>query len=146
MRDTPQKPSENLHPAPEGPVIFFDGVCGLCDRWVDFVLKRDASGQFRFAPLQGESAREWLNLADDQALRSVVLVEPQGTFRKSAAVARILIRLGGRWALCGQALRLIPPVLRDWGYDFIAGRRYRWFGKKESCRLPSAAERDRFLA
>lgn len=128
-----------------GPVIFFDGVCGLCNAWVDFVLARDTRHRFRFGPLQGETAREWLKLPPDAALDSVTLVDTGGTYRKSAAVSRILIGLGGLWFLCGWLLWLIPRPLRDWGYDFVARRRYRWFGKKETCRLPTPAERERFV-
>lgn len=129
----------------EAPVIFFDGVCGLCNHWVDFVLARDRRGAFRFGPLQGETARAWLNLPPDAALDSITLVDRAGIHRKSSAVSRILVGLGGLWVLCGWLLWLIPRPLRDWGYDFIARQRYRWFGKKESCRLPSPAERARFV-
>ena len=127
------------------PVIFFDGVCGLCNTWVDFVLARDTERRFRFGPLQGETARDWLHLPPDAAFDSIMLVDAAGTHSKSTAVARIFIGLGGVWALCGWMLRVVPRPLRDWGYDFVARRRYRWFGKKESCRLPSPTERERFV-
>src|SRR5262245_31857976 len=110
----------------DAPVIFFDGFCGLCNTWVDFVLARDTWRKFRFGPLQGETARDWLHLAPDAVLDSVMLVDAAGTHRKSTAVARILIGLGGAWSLCGWLLRIIPRPLRDWGYDFVARRRYRW--------------------
>src|SRR5262249_40586965 len=74
------------------PVIFFDGVCGLCDRWVSFVLARDRRNEFLFATLQGETARERLQIAADQPLNSVVLVDERGEHRKSDAVWRILVR------------------------------------------------------
>ena len=127
------------------PVIFFDGVCGLCNTWVDFALARDTRRRFRFGPLQGETARDWLHLPPDAALDSIMLVDESGTHCKSTAVARILIGLGGVWLVSGWLLRIVPRPLRDWGYDFVARRRYRWFGKKESCRLPSPAERARFV-
>jgi len=128
------------------PVIFFDGVCGLCNAWIDFVIARDRQGRFRFSPLQGETARDWLQMTPDSPLDSVTLADATGIHRKSDAVWRILVLLGGVWRPAGWLLRLIPRPLRDWGYDFVARHRYRWFGKKESCRLPTPAERERFLS
>ncbi len=127
------------------PVIFFDGVCGLCNAWIDFVSARDEARVFRFGPLQGETAREWLNLPPEAAFDSVTLVDSTGIYRKSDAVWRILARLPGAWRLIAGLLRVIPGPIRDWGYDFVARHRYRWFGKKETCRLPSTEERDRFV-
>jgi predicted DCC family thiol-disulfide oxidoreductase YuxK len=128
-----------------GPIVFFDGVCGLCNRFIDFVIKRDRAGVFRFAPLQGETARERLPAADVRDVNTMVLVDEQGVFRKSTAATRILLRLGGAWSLVGGTLRLIPPPLRDAGYSLVARYRYRIFGKKETCRMPTPAERGRFL-
>jgi len=131
--------------APGEPVIFFDGVCGLCNSWIDFIISRDRRRKFRFGPLQGETARDWLQLAPDASFDSVTLVDHTGIYRKSDAVSRILAYLGGGWRIIGCLLQFVPRLLRDWGYDFIARRRYRWFGKKESCRLPTPDERTRFL-
>jgi predicted DCC family thiol-disulfide oxidoreductase YuxK len=127
------------------PVIFFDGVCGLCNRFVDFVIRRDLQGTFHFAPLQGGTARERLAKADICNLKTVVLVDASGTYRKSAAVLRVLARLGGLWRIAAALLWAIPRPIRDIGYSWIAANRYAIFGKKETCRLPSAAERERFL-
>jgi predicted DCC family thiol-disulfide oxidoreductase YuxK len=129
----------------DAPVIFFDGVCGLCNHWIDFVVARDRRRQFRFAPLQGETARDWLQLAADDSLSSVILCDKSGVYRKSDAVWRMLMRLGRIWWLAGGLLWLIPRPVRNWGYDIVARRRYRWFGQKETCRLPTADERERFL-
>jgi predicted DCC family thiol-disulfide oxidoreductase YuxK len=126
-------------------VIFFDGVCGLCNAWIDFVIARDSQGRFRFSPLQGTTARDWLQMTPETSLDSVTLVDAAGIHRKSEAVWRILVQLGGAWRPLGWLLRLVPYPLRNWGYDFVARRRYRWFGKKETCRLPTPAERARFL-
>jgi predicted DCC family thiol-disulfide oxidoreductase YuxK len=131
--------------ADSGPIVFFDGVCGLCNRFIDFVIKRDRAGVFRFAPLQGETARERLPAADVRDVNTMVLVDEQGVFRKSTAATRILLRLGGFWGLIGGTLRLVPPPLRNAGYSLVARYRYRIFGKKETCRLPTPAERGRFL-
>jgi predicted DCC family thiol-disulfide oxidoreductase YuxK len=127
------------------PVIFFDGVCGLCNHWIDFVLARDKRRVFQFAPLQGETARDWLKLSPDDSLNSVVLFDASGIHRKTDAIWRMLLQLGGVWRLAGWLLRLVPRPIRNWGYDFVARHRYRWFGKKESCRLPTPDERARFL-
>jgi predicted DCC family thiol-disulfide oxidoreductase YuxK len=152
---SPPAPSAALNGASSGvigppanvglPVIFFDGVCGLCNAWIDFVVARDKTRVFRFGPLQGETAREWLNLPPEAAFDSVMLVDSTGIYRKSEAVWRILARLPGPWRLMAGILRVIPGPIRNWGYDFVARHRYRWFGKKETCRLPSADERERFV-
>jgi predicted DCC family thiol-disulfide oxidoreductase YuxK len=135
----------SAHATADHPIIFFDGVCGLCNHWIDFLLARDRTQQFRFAPLQGETARDSLGQTASESLSSVVLLDGTGTYRKSDAVWRMLIRLGGMWALAGWLLRLVPRPIRNWGYDFVAKRRYRWFGEKATCRLPTPAERARFL-
>lgn len=129
----------------ESPIIFFDGVCGLCNWFVDFVLPRDRQGIFRFSPLQGETAREYLSAEEIEALKTVVLVDESGTYRQSTAVLRVLRRLSGVWPLIAGLLRLVPPPLRDLGYRLVARNRYRFFGRKEACRMPSADERQRFL-
>ena len=126
-------------------MIFFDGVCGLCNWSVDFVIARDRRRVFRFAPLQGETARRRLGIAADDPVRSMVLADGAGTYRRSDAVWRVLVRLGGFWRVCGRLLWLVPRPLRNWGYEFIACRRYRWFGKHETCRLPTPQERELFL-
>jgi predicted DCC family thiol-disulfide oxidoreductase YuxK len=142
---TAQASSPSSVVATDHPVIFYDGVCGLCNRWVDFVLTRDRRQRFQFAPLQGETARTRLKITGDQPLNSVVLVDHAGEYRKSDAIWRMLMQLGGVWRIAGTALRLVPRPLRNCGYDCIARHRYRLFGKKESCRLPTRGERERFL-
>jgi predicted DCC family thiol-disulfide oxidoreductase YuxK len=129
----------------EGPVLFFDGVCGLCNRFIDFAIRRDRAVVFRFAPLQGETAREQLPEADVREVNTMVLRDEQGVFRKSTAAVRVLIRLGGVWRILGAALWLVPRPLRDAGYSVVARYRYAIFGKKETCRMPTPAERARFL-
>lgn len=133
-------------------VVFFDGVCGLCNRFVDFVLSRDRRGAIRFAPLQGETARQVLSSelpvpsAKTQSFDTIVWLDSSSReFVRSAAAVRVLWRLGGVWSMIGWLLWLIPRPLRDVGYRLVAANRYRLFGKKETCRLPSPAERERFL-
>lgn len=126
-------------------IVYFDGVCGLCNRSVDFILRRDQQARFQFAPLQGETAASRLPEADRRQLSSLVLETPQGLFRRSSAVVRILRRLGGVWWLAGSLLWLIPRPLRDCCYSLVAGNRYRLFGQKETCRLPTPEEAGRLL-
>lgn len=137
--------SPQLDAAGARPVVFFDGVCGLCNRTVDFVLARDREQRFRFSPLQGETARRLLGEADTESLGTLVLLDERGTHRRSTAVVRILRGLGGVWGVLGALLWLIPRPLRDLGYRLVAKSRYRWFGRKESCRMPTPQERSRFL-
>ena len=129
----------------QGPVLFFDGVCGLCNRFVDFTLAHDREGRIRFSPLQGETARARLSPADVQSLESVVLVDERGVHRRSSAVVRVLRLLSPSWRIVAGLLWLIPRPLRDFGYMLVAANRYRLFGKKETCRVPTPGERARFL-
>lgn len=133
-------------------VVFFDGVCGLCNRFVDFVLSRDRRGAIRFAPLQGDTAKRVLSgdcravSSETQTFDTVVWLDSSSReFVRSAAAVRVLWRIGGVWSLIGWLLWLIPRPLRDVGYRLVAANRFRLFGKKETCRLPSPAERERFL-
>lgn len=119
----------------EKPIIFYDGVCGLCNRFVSWGIARDRAGIFQFSPLQGETSRKILGpLEPDPVSWSVILRDEKGLHRRSAAVLRIVQRFGGIWTLA-RIFWLVPEPARDWAYAFIAKRRYRWFGKKESCSL-----------
>ena len=135
----------NPQQAAIAPILFFDGVCGLCNRFVDFVLRHERSPILRFAPLQGEAALELLEADDIGQLKTVVLHDGRRTFRRSPAVVRILWLMGGVWSLAGTLLWLVPLPIRDLGYRLLSTFRYRLFGKKESCRLPTPDERNRFL-
>ena len=130
---------------PESPILFFDGVCGLCNRSVDFVMRRDRREVFRFAPLQGDTARTEFAAKEVEDLSTLVLKTPSGTYRRSSAVVRILWNLGGFWSAMGWVLWIIPLPLRNLGYRAVASCRYSIWGKKETCRIPSPAERGRFL-
>ena len=126
-------------------ILFFDGVCGLCNKTVDFVLVRDRMSKIKFAPLQGDTARQLLTPADLENLNTMVLWVEGRTYRKSAAAVRVLWRLSVAWQVLGTLLWVIPLPLRNLGYSLVARNRYRIFGKKESCRLPTPEERGRFL-
>lgn len=127
-------------------VIFYDGVCGLCDRTVQFVLARDRAQRFRFAPLQSDFAAATLAAHGRAAadLDTVGVLDGGRLRIKSDAVITILCRLGGAWRLAALA-RMVPRRLRDRAYDFVARNRYRWFGRYDQCALPPAAVRDRFI-
>lgn len=126
-------------------VVFFDGVCGLCNTTVDFVLLRDRAHRFRFAPLQGETARQELPEDELQRLDTLVLRDSTGIYRRSSAVVRIAWGLPGIWPLLGWLLWLVPLPLRNLGYRIVSRYRLSWFGQKETCRLPTPEERARFL-
>lgn len=135
-----------MTPAPESkPILFFDGVCGLCNRFVDFVLKYDDDGRVFFAPLQGTTAAESLPENIVQNLDTVVFLDGKQWKCRSSAVVRVFWKLGGVWSVLGTLLWIIPRPLRDLGYKLVAGNRYRLFGKKETCRMPTPEERARFL-
>ena len=146
--------SEAMNDATDHAIVFFDGVCGLCNGFVDFLLARDSRRLFLFAPLQGETAGRLIHdehhrpgerNRPSRLLDSVVLLEEGIEYRNSTAVVRILHRLGGGWRIVSGLLWVIPRPIRDAGYRLVAVSRYRLFGKKETCRLPTAAERERFL-
>lgn len=133
-------------PATPPYIVLFDGVCNLCDSAVQFVLKRDTGKRFLFGSLQGEAGQQYLqkhHLPVDQ-FNSFVLIEGEKAYTRSTAVLRLLKHLGKGWQLL-YAFVIIPPFIRDAGYRFIARNRYRWFGKKEECRVPTVEERSRFL-
>ena len=128
----------------ERQIIFFDGVCNLCNSFVDFLVRRDREHLFDFAPLQGSTARQLLPPHIPAELRSVVLWSQGEVHEKSDAALMILPQLGGLFYLL-RAGWLVPKGLRDMIYDLVARNRYRLFGKRETCRLPTADERGRFL-
>ena len=128
--------------APGTPIVFYDGVCGLCDRFVRWVHGRDVERVFRFAPLQGETAAARLGpQGRDDSEWSVVLLDGNGRHERSEAVLRIACALGGGWGVIASALRYVPRPLRDAAYRFVAARRHAWFERVDSCPLPTAQQR-----
>jgi predicted DCC family thiol-disulfide oxidoreductase YuxK len=132
-------------------VLLYDGLCGFCNHAVQFVLARDPGGAMRFAPLQGEFARALLARQPELSrVDSLILVEHAGrsgeerATTRSEAVLRIWSYVGGPWR-AGNLLRLVPRPLRDWGYDRFARFRYRLFGRFDSCPIPAADVRARFI-
>jgi predicted DCC family thiol-disulfide oxidoreductase YuxK len=128
------------------PILLFDGVCNLCNSTVDFIVRRDKRGLFRFASLQSEAAARLMKERglDSGSLDTVVLLEGEKVYLRSSASLRIAGLLGGTLALAG-IFWLVPRPLRDAVYRWIAANRYRWFGRRANCRVPSAQERERFL-
>ena len=130
---------------PQEPIIFFDGVCGMCNAFVTLILRADRKQTFLFAPLQGSTALAKLPpLGEDARNWSMVYVDETGIHDQSDASLEVYRRLGGIWGMLGL-LRFVPRSLRNPVYRIIARNRYRWFGKKEICRVPSKEEQTRFL-
>ncbi|ELY98517.1 thiol-disulfide oxidoreductase DCC [Natrialba chahannaoensis JCM 10990] len=139
--DTPE-----TKPPDDSPIVLFDGVCNLCNGFVQFLVPRDTDEQFYFASLQSDVATELLaehGLPTDE-LESIVLIEGDDCYVKSAAVIRIASILGGIYALL-RPFRFVPRRIRDWVYDLVAANRYRLFGKKDQCMMPTGNVQQRFL-
>jgi predicted DCC family thiol-disulfide oxidoreductase YuxK len=127
------------------PIILYDGVCGLCDRFVQFIITHDPSSKIKLAPLQSESAIALLQKFHlPAALSTVVFIEEEKSYIKSAAVLRSLNYLDGAWKFF-TILKIIPTPLSDFVYDFVARYRYRWFGRFDACIIPSPEIKSRFL-
>ncbi|HWL10651.1 MAG TPA: DCC1-like thiol-disulfide oxidoreductase family protein [Planctomicrobium sp.] len=132
-------------PAPDKAIIYFDGYCGFCNGVVNYFLDHDPQGKLLFAPLQGETARQFLSERERGDLTSIVVTVNGKNYRKSAATVRILWQLGGIWGRLGTLLWLIPLPIRDLGYIIVARLRYRIAGRLEACRMPREGEQERFL-
>jgi len=128
------------------PIILFDGVCNFCNNAVNFVIKRDPKSVFKFATLQSSVAQEILkshNL-DNAEMNSFVLIENDKIYSKSTAALKVCRRLKGLWPLM-YGFIIVPKLIRNGIYNWIAKNRYAWFGKKEVCMVPSPDVRARFL-
>jgi predicted DCC family thiol-disulfide oxidoreductase YuxK len=131
----------------QNPVILFDGVCNLCNRSVQFIINRDPSGIFRFAPLQSETGKNLLSKFDlpNDKFDSIILVENNEYYLRSTAALKILQRLGALWKIV-YVFMLVPRPVRDYIYDIVARNRYKWYGKRAECMIPSSDIESRFLA
>jgi predicted DCC family thiol-disulfide oxidoreductase YuxK len=127
-------------------IVLFDGVCRFCNGWVQFLIRHDKSDRFRFSPIQSDFAQSFLSSHNpDQPLPDSVILAEQGiVYTQSAAVLRIFKRLGGGWALLYMFI-VIPGPIRDAIYQYMAKRRYRLFGKYDSCMLPTESVKRKFL-
>lgn len=132
-------------PDPGYAVLFYDGVCGLCNRSVRWVLRRDSRAAFRFAHLASAAAKDLPAPLVPEGVPSTLVLQASGRyFTKSDAWLKIFSLLGAPWSGL-TFLRIIPRPVRDFVYDAIAARRYRWFGRLDRCPLPDPGTRDRFL-
>ena len=139
---------------PEGPsgehLVLYDGVCGLCNAICQFILARDRRGLFAFASLQSATGRAWLERfnRDADALDTFYLVTNYRTApairEKSNAALAVAADLGAPWSWT-TVFRVVPPLVRDALYDFVARHRYQWFGRYETCLIPTPEQRARFL-
>ena len=127
-------------------IILFDGVCNLCNSSVNFIIDRDKKNVFKFAALQSDTGRDILNkfsLSTDE-FHSVILIDDDKYYKGSTAALKIAKELGLFWGLL-YAFIIIPTPARDFFYNIIANNRYRWFGKKDSCRIPTPELKEKFL-
>ena len=135
----------------EHPVLLYDGVCGLCNRTVRFVLRRDREKKFQFAPLQSAFAARllWKKGVDASDLNSFYIVvfreEGEILLKQSDAVLWVMVKLPGIWPGVARVLRFVPRTVRDCGYRAIARSRYQLFGRYETCPIPSESDRERFI-
>jgi len=127
-------------------VILFDGVCNFCNGAVNFVISRDRDGYFKFAALQSAVGEELLekHRIDKVETDSVVLIEDDKAYLHSSAALRIVRRLPGLWPIL-YGLIIVPKGIRDWAYRLFAKHRYRLFGRREECMIPTPEIRTRFL-
>ncbi len=138
--------TDNLAIPADKPILLFDGVCNLCNGFVQFVIKRDPKGKFLFAALQSEVGQALLQQANmpTEELSTVVLYENRKFYTHSSVPLLVVRKFGGAWPLL-YGLVIVPKFIRDRIYNWIARNRYRWFGKRESCMIPTPELKSRFL-
>lgn len=127
-------------------ILLFDGVCNLCNGFVNFVIDHDPDAYFKLAALQSDEARPYLEQfdLDPEALDSVVLIENGTAYRKSTAALRVALHLPAPWP-AAAVFMAVPRPLRDVVYDLVASNRYDWFGERDACRMPTPELQQRFL-
>jgi len=128
------------------PLILFDGVCNFCNGAVNFTIKRDKKAVIQFAPLQSEKGRLFLrqyNLPTEE-MRSFIFIEDGKVYDRSTAALRVCRYLSGLWPAC-YGLIIVPRFIRDGVYNWVAKNRYKWFGKKDQCMIPTPEVRARFI-
>ncbi|MES2429810.1 MAG: thiol-disulfide oxidoreductase DCC family protein [Bacteroidota bacterium] len=129
-----------------GPIILFDGVCNFCNSAVNFTLKRDKNKTIRFAPLQSDAGQQLLNQYNlpKEDMRSFVFIDNGKAYTQSTAAIKVCTYLRGLWPM-SKAFLIVPKFIRDGLYNWIAKNRYKWFGKQETCMIPTPDIRSRFL-
>ena len=127
-------------------IILFDGVCNFCDQSVQFIIKRDRVGFYKFASLQSDIGQKLLEQHEvPNDTDSFLFIKNNKVYSKSTAALHVVRNLDGLWKVL-YPLLIIPRPIRDFFYNILAKNRYKWFGKKESCTLPSPEIRNRFLS
>jgi predicted DCC family thiol-disulfide oxidoreductase YuxK len=128
-----------------GSIILFDGICNLCNSGVQFMIKRDSKCHFKFVSLQSDTGQMLLHkYGISNKIDSIIVIEKEKVYIKSSAALYISRYLDGYWKYL-KILKVLPPSIRDFLYDIVAKNRYRWFGKKETCMLPTLKMKKRFL-
>ena len=127
-------------------IILFDGVCNFCNFWVNFLLDRDKKDKFRFTALQSEKGGELLKKISlsTEDFDTFILIDEEKFYIKSTAVLRVARNLPGFWKAL-YVFIIVPAPIRDFAYSLVAKNRYKFFGKKEACRIPTPEERKKFL-
>ena len=125
-------------------IVFFDGVCNLCQGSIRYLIKHDKKGVLKFASLQGNYAKDFVNETEIQSMQSILFFDGKMLYKKSTAVLKLSSLLGG-WHQLLLLGYILPRFVRDWLYNIVAKNRYRWFGKKDQCMLPSKVFENRFL-
>jgi predicted DCC family thiol-disulfide oxidoreductase YuxK len=127
-------------------IILFDGVCNLCNRSVQFIIRRDKKNRFRFAAIQGktgQSLMQQFQLTQNE-INSFLLIEGQKIYTRSTAALRVFRQLGGLWSIL-YVFIIVPPFIRDVIYNWVARNRYKWYGKRDACMIPSDELKSKFL-
>jgi predicted DCC family thiol-disulfide oxidoreductase YuxK len=128
------------------PLILFDGVCNFCNSAVNFVIKRDKKALIQFTPLQSEKGRLFkrqYGLPDDD-MKSFIFIEEDKVYTRSTAALKVCRYLSGLWPLC-YGFMIVPGFLRDAVYNWVAKNRYKWFGQRQECMIPTPEVKARFL-
>jgi predicted DCC family thiol-disulfide oxidoreductase YuxK len=135
-----------MHDPASKSIILFDGVCNYCNSIVNFIIKQDKEKKFVFAPLQSLTGQQLLHQhgLPSNDFDSFVLIDNKKVYQRSGASLYVLNKLSWYWKWT-QIFWIIPPLLRDALYNLVARNRYKWFGKKDSCMIPTPEVRGRFL-
>jgi len=127
-------------------IVLFDGVCNFCNSSVNFIIDHDKNNRFKFAALQTEAGQELLKKFDlpTKNFDSFILVDGDKYYEKSSAALRVVKEFPGLWKML-YAFIIIPPFVRNIFYNIISKNRYKWFGKRDECRMPTPELREKFL-
>ena len=127
------------------PILLFDGVCNFCNRWVNFIIRHDKKNKFRFAALQSEAGKRLLKkYSISEKEESAILIYNEKIYLKSSTGLHVLYHLGGIYSLAFVFI-IVPTYIRDFYYEIIARNRYKWWGKRNECMIPSDDVKERFL-